>query len=212
MDADRNSFNKSATDKYDERDPLFSSDFRFRYGMHSTGADIKINRKKWMMSIGSGVNFSDFRQTDLLLDSSRRYSYINYLPKLLIRITPRSGKNITFRYNGLNNAPTLEQLQPYRQNTDPINIQLGNPGLRQSFTHTIMFYMYSFKMLTETNVQFGGTWNLVQNAFSNATNTDESGKTTIQPINVDGNYNVSLYGGGEEGEKIAFLYRSLRQR
>lgn len=191
----RNSFNKGTDEVYDKRDSLFSNDFKFRYNIQSGGTDIRYNGKKVTMVVGSGINVSNFRQTDLQRDSSRSYGYVNFFPKLMFKLSPCQYRSFTIRYDGRNNPPNLEQLQPIRENTDPLNVQLGNPALRQEFVHTASVQYNDYKIMSERGLYLFLWSNFMQNAISTATNVDEGGKTTYQPINVNGNYQSSFYGG-----------------
>jgi hypothetical protein len=190
--ASRNSFNKDGAE-YNKLDSLYSNDFRYRYNIHSTGADFKYNKKKFTMIVGSAVNFSGFEQTDQVKDSTRKYSFVNYYPKLSIRFAPSTQRSMTFRYNGNNNPPTLEQLQPLRENTNPLIIQLGNPGLRQEFVHTFNINIRDYKMLSERGFFIDNYTQIFQHAISNSTVVDNGGKTTYQPINVEGNFMSRSY-------------------
>lgn len=205
----RNSFNKGAADSYDKLDSLFSNDFRFRYIIHSAGADIKYNKKKVLLVVGSGINFSRFKQTDLVRDSSRDYSYVNYFPKLMFKFSPRQYSGFTIRYNGRNNPPTLNQLQPIRENTDPLNIQLGNPALRQEFVHTMSVSFNDYQILSERGTYVHVYSNFMQNAISTSTIVDAGGKSTFQPINVKGNYTAGLYSGYNWKVKKPGIYIDL---
>jgi hypothetical protein len=189
----RTTLDKTGAGEYSKRDSTLSNDFRFRYDVQSAGLDFKINKKKMMMTIGSGINYSKYRQTDLLNDTSSRYSFVNYFPKVQIRIAPGQTKSFNFRYNGSTNAPKLDQLQPVRENTDPLNIRIGNPDLRQEFTHNMSMWFNDFKVLKNRGIFFNANANIVQHAISTSTVTDEGGKTTYQSINVNGNYNMGGY-------------------
>jgi hypothetical protein len=186
----RTTLDKSGSGEYSKRDSTLSNDFRFRYDVQSAGLDFKLNKKKTMISIGSGINYSVYRQTDLLNDTSLRYSFVNYFPKVQIRLSPSQTKGFNFRYNGYNNAPKLDQLQPVRENTDPLNIRIGNPDLRQEFTHNVSLWFNDYKVLQNRGIFVNAYANVVQHAISTATVTDAGGKTTYQSINVNGNYNM----------------------
>jgi hypothetical protein len=204
----RNSFNKGENN-YDIRDSLFSNDFRFGYDVQRAGADIKFSNKKILMILGSGISHANYRQTDLRKDSARSYSFLNYNPKFSIRLTPRAGSRLSLTYNGRTNPPDLDQLQPVAENSDPLNIQLGNPALRQEFEHRVTVDMYDFKLLSERNMYFFSSAQFTDNAISTSTVVD-AGKTTVQPINVDGTYNVSVYTGYMMKLKKANMYVGVR--
>ena len=76
----RVALDKTGSGEYAKRDSLLSNDFRFRYDVQSAGLDVKLNKKKMMMTVGSGINYSVFRQTDLLIDTSHKYSFIIIYP------------------------------------------------------------------------------------------------------------------------------------
>src|SRR4029079_15625432 len=98
----RTTLDKTGSGEYLKRDSSLSNDFRFRYDVQSVGLDFKINKKKFMMTVGSNVNYSVFRQTDLLNDTSSRYSFVNYFPKVLIKIIKGPQKSFNLRYTGSN--------------------------------------------------------------------------------------------------------------
>lgn len=193
--ADRNSFNDDGNGVYDKLDSLFSSNFRFRYLIHSAGADIKVNKKKTTFIVGSGIHFSDYKQTDIAKDTARTYSFINYFPKVFFKYSASQYRSFTVRYDGRNNPPSLEQMQPILENTDPLNIRVGNPNLRQEFRHNFSVSFNDYQVVSEKGVYFHSYGNITQNAISTATIVDQGGKTTYQSINVDGNYTAGVYTG-----------------
>ena len=186
----RTTLNIDSTGQYRKRDSTLSNDFRYRYDVQSAGLDFKINKKKVTMTFGSGINYSVYRQTDILEDTSQRYTFVNYFPKFHLRISPSQQRSFNFRYNGGTNQPKLDQLQPVRENTDPLNIRVGNPDLRQEFSHNINFWFNDYKVLKNRGIFLSANSNFVRDAFSTATITDAGGKTTYQAINVKGNFNT----------------------
>ncbi|MBL7698213.1 MAG: TonB-dependent receptor family protein [Chitinophagaceae bacterium] len=189
----RTTLNKTGN-VYDKRDSSLSNDFKFKYNIQSGGVDFKYNKKKFTATIGSGINYSMYQQSDLLADTAQRYSFVNYFPKMMIRWSPTQQRALNFNYNGRNNPPTLEQLQPVRENTDPLNIRIGNPDLRQEFTHTLNLFFYDFKILSNRGIFLSTNATFQDNAISQAITTDAGGKTTYQSINVDGNYFLNFNG------------------
>jgi hypothetical protein len=178
---------------YDKRDSSLSNDFRYNFNVQSAGLDFKYNKKKLTVTVGSGINYSAFHQTDLLNDTALGYSFLNYFPKLSLRWAPTQQKGFQFNYNGRTNQPSLDQLQPVRENSDPLNIRVGNPELRQEFSHNLNFSIYDYKVLKSRGYYFAIRSMIQDNAISNSLNTDLGGKTTYQAINVDGNYFVNVY-------------------
>jgi hypothetical protein len=102
----------------------------------------------------------------------------------------------------------LDQLQPVRENTDPLNVQLGNPALRQEFVHNLEFGVSDYKVLSERSIYFFGRATFNDNAISTSTIVD-AGKTTTQPINVDGTFNIGFNAGTYFKIKKPGLYFSF---
>jgi hypothetical protein len=159
-----------------------------------------------MLVIGSGINYASFTQTDLIKDSARSYSFINYFPKVTFRYNQSQQKRFSLSYNGRTNPPRMDQLQPVRENTDPLNIQIGNPDLRQEFVHNMNISFHDFKILSNRGVYIWAGTTFTQNAISNSSTVDAGGKTVHQAINVNGNYNFNMSGGYNYKLKKSDIY------
>jgi len=193
----RNSFNKTtASDpKYELRDSLYSNDYAFLVNTHTAGLSFKVNQEKLVYSLGSNISLSDFNQKDLRTNNIYKYSYTNLFPRANIRYNIAAQRRVSLTYNGNTRQPSLEQLQPIRENTDPLNIQIGNPNLKQSFNHTINLSYNDYKVLTSRNIYVSTYFNIIDNAIGSSSNVDSVGRRTNQYINVQGNYNANLWGG-----------------
>jgi hypothetical protein len=112
-----------------------------------------------------------------------------------LRFRKSSSSRYRMRYNFRNNAPDLAQLQPFRDESNPLNIVTGNPTLSPSKTHNIRFGASNFNWQERT-----GFWSYANISF---TNDRVVASTIIDPntlirettyANVDGFY--SIRGGG----------------
>lgn len=191
----RSSFVKDFNGKYEVLDSLFSSDYAFDFNTHSTGLNFRFNGSKIMASFGSNINFADFRQKDLVRDTVYKYGFTNFFPKANIRFKMGAQRGLNLRYNGQTAQPTLQQIQPIIENTDPLNIQVGNPNLKQEFRHNLNLNYNDYKVLTGRNVYFNIGVNLIDNAISRADNVDAQGRREFSFVNVDGNINYFMYAG-----------------
>ncbi len=193
----RNSFNKEPgiDPKYTLRDSLFSNDYDFKVNTQSGGMNLRVNKKKFGYSLGSNISFADFRQKDLRKDTSYNYSYVNLFPRASFRYLFGPQSRLNLNYNGSTRQPNLEQLQPIRENTDPLNIQIGNANLKQEFRHNISFNYNNYKVLTSRNVWMSGNLNIIDNAISNSSTVDTGGRRVNQFVNVTGNRTFNLWSG-----------------
>lgn len=192
----RNTFDKTnLTGEYDKLNNLLSNDFRFRSDAHSGGADVKINTKRVVYQAGSSLSYAQYNQKDLVLDTARSYSFLNLFPQASIIYTIRPQRRLNIRYRGRSEAPTIDQVQPIFQNSNPLVIQVGNPALRQQFNHNLNINFNDYKVLNQRGIWTGISMNSTDNAIGFSTTVDRGGKTINQFINVDGNRNMSIYMG-----------------
>lgn len=192
----RISFNKTLgpDGKYDQVDSSFSNDYQFRFNTHSAGLNFRNNGKKLTYSFGSNVSIADFTQTDNWADTSYRYSFVNLFPKASIRYNFKQQTRLSINYNGNTRQPSLQQIQPIQDNTNTMNIQLGNPLLKQEFSHNVSMQFNDFKVLSGRSLWMSANMNLVDNAISYSSIIDKGVRTT-QYINVSGNYNLNFWAG-----------------
>jgi hypothetical protein len=102
--------------------------------------------------------------------------------------------NLRFNYSGRTTQPGVQQLQPVINNSDPLNVQIGNPTLKQSFTNSFRMLFVSFDRTHFRNIFATINASFVQNNIANAVTTNaETGADTIIPVNLNGAYNLSAF-------------------
>jgi hypothetical protein len=189
----RLSYDESFNGKYDVLNDTFSNHFDFNVVTSSGGISWRYNGKKLTASGGGDIAFADFRQKDLLKDTMYQYAFRNFFPKANAAYKFNANSRVNISYNGNTRQPTIEQIQPIRDNTNPLNVAIGNPNLRQEFRHNFGFNFHMYKVLKQRGFHTYGSYNFVSNAISMSETTavagDSIGKRTFQYINVNGNYN-----------------------
>ncbi len=187
-ESERKTFN-DAGGKYDQYVDSLSTFYAFRVITNRGGLSFRYNKKKINFSMGSDVAQSDFRQTDKLHDTAYRYSYLNLFPRANLTYNLKPQTRISINYNGNTKQPTIDQLQPLRNNNDPLNVYVGNPDLKQEFRHNITLNFNDYKVLNSRGIYAYVNFNTVQNAIGNSESLDvNTGKRTYQSVNVNGNY------------------------
>ena len=107
---------------------------------------------------------------------------------------PKRGRNISASYNFNVQAPSMTSLLNIRDDSDPLNITLGNPDLNSTTQHSAGFsYRDKFgKTLFNTSIRA----NLQTNAVAYGFIYDrETGVRTTKPQNVNGNWDIHTDGG-----------------
>ncbi len=191
----RSSYNKDLNEKYSMLVDSLSNDFKYVYNTNSAGINYRFNDKKYNFSFGGNIANTAFEQTDQVKDTTRKYSYYNLFPQANFNYKFSAFSGLRFNYNGSTQQPTIDQLQPLKNNDDPLNIVIGNPSLRQKFQNRFNLSFNNYKVLSERSIYIGTNFTFTKNDISSSNIIDKLGRRTTQYLNVNGNYSAGLYGG-----------------
>ena len=101
--------------------------------------------------------------------------------------------NVDLNYNVQEQYPNLVNMLDYTDDTDPLNVSRGNPGLKPTLTHTAAMNMRYFNPDNEFSLSGNINFTAQNHAMSSAVHYDaETGVRTIRPQNVDGNHTMQL--------------------
>jgi hypothetical protein len=100
---------------------------------------------------------------------------------------------LRFTYRGRSQQPSMSDLLDIVDDSDPLRITRGNPGLKPSFTQSFQLfyndYFQKHQRAVMTFVNFSTTSNSVANK---TTLNTETGGTITRPENINGNWNGNL--------------------
>ena len=120
----------------------------------------------------------------------------NFAPNLDFRYNFDKQTNLRFFYRGRTSQPNIINLLDITDDSDPLNISKGNPGLKPSFSHNLRFNFNTFQMEHQRGIFAWGGATLTQNSISNRTYyEEETGVRTSKPENINGNWSA-YFGGG----------------
>ena len=185
----------------DQLSNVFSND----YITHRIGTGYNWRKEKWMFMVRGYYQSANMAndQTYPTIQSNER-SFNNFLPMAMIRYDKSRSDNFRLFYRSSTNLPSLDQLQEVLDNSNPIQLSVGNPLLVQSVQHSV-FTRYS-KTNTEKStvlyVLLRGS--ITNNYIGNSTYLDELAAPILEkygvvkpgaqisiPENLDGYYNAS---------------------
>lgn len=129
----------------------------------------------------------------MIADTAVTRKFINWNPQASFNYSFTSQQRLGFYYYGATIQPTLQQIQPIRTNEDPLNITIGNPGLKPQFQNNFRFYYNDYKVMSQRGIWANAGFDFTQNAIASSVYVDSSGRSVSQSINVNGNYNISGY-------------------
>ncbi len=142
-------------------------------------------------SAGAGAQFGNLNSYDKTGDSTLTRYYVNIYPTINFNYRFSKTKNVRINYSGRPTQPTVQQLQPVRDESDRTNIKIGNPDLNQEFTHSLRMLFTSFDTKKFKNIFATINANIVHDDISNAITLLSNGTQITQPVNLNGAYNIS---------------------
>ena len=176
---------------------LYSSNYKFNILTNRGGLNLKYNIKKINIAAGCDVANTDYNQEDILLGiNGRRRNFNNFFPSASFTYKLGRQTSLNIYYHGSTTQPTINQIQPLTQNTDPYNITIGNTALKQEFNNNINLRFNDYKVLTGRYTYGGLTFSSTSDAISTAQSINSNGVNTTQYVNVNGNYTGYGYIGG----------------
>jgi len=120
----------------------------------------------------------------------------NVAPRINLRWNFDKQTNLHLRYNGRTRQPSMTNLLDIEDDSNPLIITKGNPGLKPSFSHNIFANFNSYQAEQQQGVYSWMWFNATRNSIDNKTTYDNlTGVRTTMPMNINGNWN----GGGGVG-------------
>ncbi len=194
----------AATAKYDNKLDTLSNQFRQNIVQNIPSFKINYSYKKFKANIGAGVSFFNFNLKDLSTNIPSNRNYNNFSPIANFTYTRKANHSLSFKYTGTTKQPTIDQLQPLRNNNDLFNQYIGNPNLKPSFMNSFSINNFGYNFVKDLWQYQTIMLGVENNSIANNRVTDTSiGLTKTQPINTNGNINVNIFAGtGFKAKKI----------
>lgn len=190
--------NRADKDVYDveggERsyNDLLSNAYTNIFGYHRGGAGFRINRKEWNGSIGLDAQAATLEgEVTSGQGTPVRQTFRHLLPRLDVQYQFGPSRNFGFNYDASVNAPSVQQLQPVPDVSDPLNISEGNPDLRPEYAHNFQVNYGAFNPETMRSFFSGIFFTYTRDRIVNAQFIDSNFVRRYRPVNVDADYRIN---------------------
>lgn len=180
------------TARYETLNASLSNSYSNNYAYNTAGIRFRAQIDKLNMALGAYWQRSDLDGTIKLEkgDSSLGKTFYNILPTVRMQYNFTRYKSISTNYTVTVNAPTVQQLQPVTDNSNPLRIRQGNADLKQELVHSVQARLMLLSPFKQKNLFLFSNWQFIENKISNADSLTSSGITYTKPINTDGAYNL----------------------
>ncbi|RIV25461.1 TonB-dependent receptor [Fibrisoma montanum] len=179
------------TDQYDRPNALLSNRFVNTFMTNRAGLTWQTRQTKFFYALGVDVQQAGLSSDNRTRDTSFTRTFTNVLPNALFTYTFDKNRSLNINYRTRINAPSVNQLQPVPDNTNPLNIRLGNASLQPEYSHSISLNYNRFQPATFRSMFVSVNASRTDNKIVNATTFTRAGAQTTQPINTDGYYSLS---------------------
>lgn len=161
--------------------------------IHEVELTLRRTTNNYNLNLGVMVQpqTSELHYKHLGIDTVSKRSVSNFTPTFNFRYRFNKQKNIRLNYRGYTDQPSMTDLMPITDNTDPLNITKGNPDLKPSFTNRFNLEYNNYRQHRQNAIMAFINYQNTRNSVANMVRYDpNTGGRTSQPMNINGNWNV----------------------
>jgi hypothetical protein len=168
----------------------------FVYDINGQGAGINLiwNGEKANVRIGFSIDRNNYNLTNKVINTDTAITQTRFIPSIRYGYKFSRSSNLSINYSGNISPPNLQYLQPIRDISDPLNVTIGNPNLRQSFTQRIGANYSFWKALSGQSLWSGINISNTINGIVNSSTIDADGRNVNKYVNANGIYYANIYG------------------
>lgn len=156
---------------------------------HDVTAQLRLIREKYNMNVGFSLlpqrSKMNYQYMGHDIDTVR--TVFNFTPTMNFRYRWSKQRSLRINYRGRSSQPSMTDLLPITDDSNPLNITMGNPGLKPTFNNNLNVRFQDFNVdrlqNISANVGMGSTLNSIVNKI---TYNEETGGRISQPTNLDG--------------------------
>src|SRR5690554_3707251 len=147
-ESDRDTRSRDANGDYTVLDSLYSKRLENDFVRQELELNFRSVREKYDYMLGVSMQPSSSRSktyigSEMIYDGEQKV--LNFAPMAQLNYRWSRTHNLRLRYYGNTDQPSIAQLSPVVDVTDPLNISYGNPDLKPSFQHRfyVRYQMYN---------------------------------------------------------------------
>lgn len=182
---------RSPLDEYFDSDQSRFSEYK-NY-IHEMQLMMRFVRPKYNLSFGAMLQpqRSNFIYDYMGQHIETTRNVTNFSPALDFRYRFSMVSNLRINYRGTTSQPSMTDLLDITDDSNPLNIKKGNPGLKPSFTHNFRLFYNDYIEKHQRALMTFVNFSMTRNSISDmVTYDDKTGGRTTQPENINGNWNA----------------------
>ena len=187
---------EEGSNEYAILDTAYSKSYRNNFINQQVSLAFKSIRTKYDYTIGLTVDPSHSTSENFVGDttlSKLSRNVVNLSPMIRFNYKFDKRTNLRINYRGRTSQPSMTQLQPVADISDPLNTTIGNPDLKPSYSNDMFLHFQKFIPEKQTAFMIMANFNYVINAITNkSAYIGNTGKKTTTYENVNGNHNTNI--------------------
>jgi len=194
-DSDRDTRTKDDAGNYTVLDTVYSKRLENYFVNQEIEANFKGVREKYDYMFGFSIQPSSSRSktfvgNNMIYDGEQKV--VNYSPMAQINYRWSRTNNLRLRYFGDTDQPSIAQLSPVVDVSNPLNISYGNPDLKPSFEHRLdIRYQLSNPEKASSFNTFLNAGYMTNDIVTSSFTDISTGRRETTYRNVEGNWNVN---------------------
>ena len=164
---------------------------------HTAEVMLRIIRDSYSFNVGVQVvpQKSHYLQDYQGVHADTVRTVTNFSPTLDFRWRKSQVSQLRFNYRANTRQPSISDLLDIVDDSNPLAIQRGNPGLKPSFTHNFRLNYNDYFQKHQQSLGAFLNFSMTSNSVSNKTTLidEKTGKTETKPENINGNWNGNLF-------------------
>ena len=189
-------------DRYLERSTPEKDEYQSRFSeyknyTHTAEVMLRIIRNSYSFNIGFQVvpQKSHYIQDYQGVHADTTRTVTNFAPTLDFRWRKSQTSQLRFNYRANSRQPSISDLLDIVDDSNPLAIRRGNPGLKPSFTQNFRLNYNDYFQKHQQSIGAFLNFSTTANSVSNKTTLVDptTGKTETKPENINGNWNGNLF-------------------
>ncbi|PRX43093.1 TonB-dependent receptor [Salegentibacter salegens] len=171
---------------YNQLNELLSNDFQVTSLRHTPNVGLNYEGEVWRINTDFGLLHTSLENENFIENAAFENTYNNLFLQARVRYEVERSKSITFRYDTDVDIPSINQLQPVIDRTNPLNIRVGNPELVPAYRQSIRADYRNFDFSTRSGIFSSVNISFTDNTVVPVTTIDENLVRTTTYTNVNG--------------------------
>ena len=177
----------------DMRSNSLSRFSEYKNYIHTGELTLRVNRKDFNLNVGVQMvpQKSHFTQDYQGVHTDTVRTVTNVTPTADFRWKISQVSQLRLTYRGRTSQPSMTDLLDITDDSNPLNVRKGNPGLKPAFTQNLRLFYNNYFQKHQRSVMAHLFFNTTSNSVSNRVTYDaRTGARTTRPENIDGNWNT----------------------